>query len=203
MLTALCQSLNFWGHSDVSVRNAILSFKDSGIISLFLNRSKTLNEVYDEFIRRSKYEEQFMRPFEMLLRLYKIRENFEVFYERLRTLPDKPNFDNFNDFLITATDSDLSGSTIDLPALNRSLKYGGHFLIRELLRNGFWEKDYSQEKISKLEKFAYMPKRKVLRGLGFEEPTNSQGIFNELLEQMPDNPTLDRTYDILLLAEEK
>lgn len=203
LLTALCQSLNFWGHSDVSVRNAILSFKDSGIISLFLNRSKTLNEVYDEFIRRSKYEEQFMRPFEMLLRLYKIRENFEVFYEILRTLPDKPNFDNFNDFLITATDSDLSGSTIDLPALNRSLKYGGHFLIRELLRNGFWEKYYSQEKISKLEKFAYMPKRKVLRGLGFEEPTNSQGIFNELLEQMPDNPTLDRTYDILLLAEEK
>ncbi len=203
LLTSLCQSLNFWGHTDVSVRNSILTFMDSGIISLFLDKSKTLNDVYDEFISRSRYEEQYMRPFEMLLRLYKIRENFEVFYDRLRTLPDKPNFDNFNDFLITATDSDLSGSSIDLPALNRSLKYGGHFLIRELLRNGFWNGNYSEEKIRKLEKFAYMPKRKVLRGLGFDEPTNSQGIYSELLEQMPENPTLDGTYDILLLAEEK
>lgn len=203
LLTALCQSLNFWGHSDVSIKNAILSFKDSGIISLFLNRAKTLNDVYDEFINRSKYEEQFMRPFEMLLRLYKIRENFEIFYDRLRTLPDKPNFENFNEFLITATDSDLSGSSIDLPALNRSLKYGGHFLIRELLRNGFWAENYSSDKIQKLEKFAYMPKRKVLRGLGFETPTDSQGIYNELLNQIPHNPTLDYTFDILLLAEEK
>lgn len=203
LLTSLCQSLNFWGHSDVSVRNAILALRNSGIISSFLDKSKTLNEVYDQFDSMSKYDEQFIRPFEMLLRLYKIKEKFYDFYERIRTLPDKPNFENFNDFLTTATDADLSDSTIDLPALNRSLKYGGHFLIRELLRNGFWDQDYSKEKIKKLEKFAYMPKRKVLRGLGFEGSTDSQGIYAELEKQIPEDPTLGNTFDILFLAEEK
>ena len=202
LFAAVCQSLGgYFGHRDSFIRRTTEAFKSFGIFKMFITNDKHLEEVYDLFLKNSKYSEEYLRPFEMLLRLYKIRRDFTQFYTVIASLPYKQKFEDFQELLITAYDEELADSSVDLPAYNATLKQGGHMLLRELLRNDFWQ-DCSETDLLPIKQQAFMTKDKVSNKLGLGKVYESRDIYDAIKKQLPDNPTLDDTYDILLLAKD-
>lgn len=208
LLTAVCQSLPFYNHQESSIRVAVSYLKDKGVINAFLsNNTNVLQETYDTFVRSTEYEEACLRPFEMLLRLHKIKNQFETFHMLLRSLPYDQSFNSIEEILTTSTNYKLDGSSIHLYSIDRTFKKGMHFLLRELLRNGFWDDLENEEScsLSNIKKQAYMPKHRVLAMLGLNSHASSSDIFVEITKKFANivqDPTLDNTYDILFLAKD-
>lgn len=208
LLTAVCQSLPFYNHQESSIRVAVSYLKDNGVINAFLsNKTNALQETYDTFVRSTEYEEACLRPFEMLLRLHKIKNQFETFHMLLRSLPYNQSFNSIEEILTTSTNYKLDGSSIHFYSIDRTFKKGMHFLLRELLRNGFWDDLENEEScsLSNIKKQAYMPKHRVLAMLGLNSHASSSDIFVEITKKFANivqDPTLDNTYDILFLAKD-
>ena len=204
LLTAACQSIPYWNHQETSVRKAVEYLREIGVINDFINKEnsvKNIQAVYDKFISHTEYEETCLRPFETLLRLYKIREDFDAFYKVLLTLPYDSQFNEIERLLIPSTNNNLENTTIHLMSMDRSFKKGIHFLLRELIRNDFWK----DENIDLIKKQAFMPKARILRKIGFDNQKEykSADIYNRIQEKIKfiNDPTLDNTFDILFIAE--
>ncbi len=187
LLLAMTQSLTAWGHSDVTNRNAIRWLYSKDLIQKF-SEGMELQKLYDEYLEVSEADESYLRHFECLLRIYKIRKDFEKFYNLLYRLPMKQNLDDITQFLVTSSDPELSGMAIKLSSSKKSLKLGISLLIRDLIRCGFWKEYFEDEDIEKLYKFAYMPKKIVLNSMiDLNDNAESQQIYNEILNQLPED----------------
>lgn len=191
VLLAMMQSISIWTHSDTSRRSAVQWLYDKGLITKFCGdenvKGENLQKLYDLYLTEAVNDEDKLPYFEQLLRIYKIRKNFNDFYDLISKLPLKDNFDDISKFLVAATDEDLSGSGIELSASDKSLRLGISFIIRELLRSGF----YSQEDAhNKLGKFAYLPSLKIRRIVTQDEKPAfmpSVDIYQSINETIPDD----------------
>lgn len=205
LLTSVCQSLPFYNHQESSIRVAVSYLKDKGVIKAFLSKdANALQKTYDTFVKTTEYEEACLRPFEMLLRLHKIKEQFEMFFNLLYSLPLAPSFNDVSEILTTSKNYQLEGSSIHLYSVDRTFKKGMHFLLRELLRNDFWA-DFENDKLESIKKQAFMPKHRVLAMLGLKPDATSKDIYNTITVKFANiinNPTIDNTYDILFLAKD-
>ena len=141
-----------------------------------------------------------------MLRLRRFQKNFYDFYTIVRQLPLRENFDNIAVLLNPSMDPELSGTDIDYASINRSFKLGAHFMLRELLRNGFWlEGDgaFDSSDLEKIKPQAFMPRQKICKMLGLDYRTaSSVRIYEKLGEMLPDYNTLDDAFDILFIEKE-
>ena len=187
LLLSMTQSLTAWGHSDSTNRNAIRWLYSKGLIQKF-SEGLELQKLYDEYLEVSEADESYLRHFECLLRIYKIRKDFEKFYNLLSRLPKKQNLEDITQFLVTSSDPELSGMAIKLSSSKKSLRLGISLLIRDLIRCGFWKDYFDEEEIEKLYKFAYMPKKIVLNSMSYlTDYAESQQIFTEIINQLPED----------------
>lgn len=192
VLLAMLQSKTVWGHSETSRRLAVQWLYDKTLITKFCgddnNTGENLQKLYDMYLKDSVNDEDKLPYFEQLLRIYKIRKNFNDFYDLISRLPLKEDFDDIGKFLVATTDEELSGSGIELPAADKSLRLGISFIIRELLKSGFYkEYDDAHEKLGK---FAYLPSQKILRIVTQEQQPyfmESADIYKEIEESIPDD----------------
>lgn len=207
MLTAICQSIPSFDHTDITNKKAIDTLYNDRIIKLFVE-GKSLNEVYDAFLEKNKgveqtndYYERSIRQFEMLLRLYQIRKNFEMFHSLLASLCERENpLKRISEFLVTWTDAELDGADFDLTATDRTFKMGIHMMIRDLLRCGFWD-GQDPKQIENLKKFAYMPKA-VFKNYFGQYRISSEEIRQMLEDEFDDKEFLD-CYDLPFLIYKK
>lgn len=207
MLTAICQSIPSFDHTDITNKKAIDTLYNDKIMKLFVE-GKSLNEVYDAFLEKNKgveqtndYYERSIRQFEMLLRLYQIRKNFEKFHSLLASLCEREKpLKRISEFLVTWTDAELDGADFDLTATDRTFKMGIHMMIRDLLRCGFWN-GQDPKQIENLKRFAYMPKA-VFKNYYGKYKISSEEIRLRLEEEFDDEKFLD-CYDLPFLIYKK
>lgn len=205
LLYGVCQSLPYWNHQEVSLKNAIRFLDENKFIDDFCNM-ENLQNIRDRFNAETHSEECYLRPFEMMLRLRRFQKSFYDFYTIVRQLPLRENFDNIAVFLNPSMDPELSGTDIDYASINRSFKLGVHFMLRELLRDGFWfeGKDaYDPSAIEKIKPQAFMPRQKICKMLRLDYRTaSSVCIYEKIGEMLPESNTLDGTFDILFIEKE-
>ena len=205
LLYGVCQSLPYYNHQEVSLKNAIRFLDENKFIDDFCNMVN-LQNIRDRFNAETHSEECYLRPFEMMLRLRRFQKNFYDFYTIIRQLPLRENFDNIAVLLNPSMDPELSGTDIDYASINRSFKLGAHFMLRELLRNGFWlEGDgaFDSSDLEKIKPQAFMPRQKICKMLGLDYRTaSSVRIYEKLGEMLPDYNTLDDAFDILFIEKE-
>ena len=188
LLLAITQSLTAWGHTDVTNREAIKWLYSNDLIQKF-SSGMELQELYDYYLEVSETDEKYLRHFECMLRIYKIRKDFAKFYGLLTQLPRKENLDDITHFLVTSSDPELSGMGIKLSSSKKSLRLGISLLIRDLLRCGFWKQlGFEEDDIASLYKFAYMPKKVVINSMiDLNDNAESKQIYGEILSQLPDD----------------
>lgn len=188
LLLAITQSLTAWGHTDVTNREAIKWLYSNDLIQKF-SSGMELQELYDYYLEVSETDEKYLRHFECMLRIYKIRKDFAKFYGLLTQLPRKENLDDITHFLVTSSDPELSGMGIKLSSSKKSLRLGISLLIRDLLRCGFWKQlGFEEDDIASLYKFAYMPKKVVINSMiDLNDNAESKQIYAEILSQLPDD----------------
>lgn len=205
LLYGVCQSLPYYNHQEVSLQNAIRFLNENNFIDDFCNM-KNLQDIRDRFNTETHLEECYLRPFEMMLRLRRFQKSFYDFYTVVRQLPSKDNFDNIAVLLNPSMDPELSGTDIDYASINRSFKLGAHFMLRELLRNGFWlegEDGCDPSYIEKIKPQAFMPRQKICKMLGLDNRTaSSVRIYEKIGEMLPDYNTMSDTFDILFIEKE-
>lgn len=188
LLLAITQSLTAWGHTDVTNREAIKWLYSNELIQKF-SSGMELQELYDYYLEVSGTDEKYLRHFECMLRIYKIRKDFAKFYGLLYQLPRKENLNDITHFLVTSSDPELSGMGIKLSSNKKSLRLGISLLIRDLLRCGFWKQlGFKEEDIASLHNFAYMPKKVVINSMiDLNDNAESKQIYAEILSQLPDD----------------
>ena len=205
LLYGVCQSLPYYNHQEVSLQNAIRFLNENNFIDDFCNM-KNLQDIRDRFNAETHLEECYLRPFEMMLRLRRFQKSFYDFYTVVRQLPSRDNFDNIAVLLNPSMDPELSGTDIDYASINRSFKLGAHFMLRELLRNGFWlegEDGCDPSYIEKIKPQAFMPRQKICKMLGLDNRTaSSVRIYEKIGEMLPDYNTMSDTFDILFIEKE-
>ena len=205
LLSAEFQSLSFFKHLESSIKGSVQRFKSLGFVNDFVT-GKNIQEIYDAYNKNSKFEEDGLRSFASLMLLHKMRSCFNDFYLLLKELWRKPNFRGVEDLLTPGTDPDLDAFDINIPSMERSMKLGMHFLLRELLRNEFW-KGLDDKELRKIQRQAYMPKKGIKKLLGFStdarsEIIRSDAIF-EKIATFTEDPTIDGTYDIPFIMRNK
>lgn len=100
-------------------------------------------------------------------------------------------------FLTPASDSSLSGSGLDAPTLHRTLHWGHHLVVRELLRAGVLDSPVA-------ESMAFMPRKRVREyfvAMGYGQPQSSAEIHSILKAELDDSShaNLCGDYDIPLI----
>lgn len=201
LLSAECQSLSFFNHLESSIKGSVQKFKAIGFVKDFV-AGKNIQNLYDIYNANSKFEESSLRSFEMLMRLHKMRSCFSKFYSLLKELWQKPNFRGIEDLLTPGTDPDLDNYDIDIPSMERSMKFGMHFLLRELLRNEFWK----GHDVSKIQRQAFMPKDGIKKLLGLSDDARSETIYEKIAtftEKFTEGLGNDGTYDIPFIMRNK
>lgn len=201
LLSAECQSLSFFNHLESSIKGSVQKFKAIGFVKDFV-AGKNIQNLYDIYNANSKFEESSLRSFEMLMRLHKMRSCFSKFYSLLKELWQKPNFRGIENLLTPGTDPDLDNYDIDIPSMERSMKFGMHFLLRELLRNEFWK----GHDVSKIQRQAFMPKDGIKKLLGLSDDARSETIYEKIAtftEKFTEGPTIDGAYDIPFIMRNK
>lgn len=188
LLLAITQSLTAWGHTDATNREAIKWLYSNDLIQKF-SAGMELQELYDYYLEVSESDEKYLRHFECMLRIYKIRKDFSKFYALLCQLPKKENLDDITHFLVTSSDPELSGMGIKLSSSKKSLRLGISLIIRDLLRCGFWTQlGFEDEEIRSLYKFAYMPKKVVINSMiDLNDNAEAKQIYTKILNQLPDD----------------
>lgn len=188
LILAITQSLTAWGHTDVTNREAIKWLYSNDLIQKF-SSGMELQELYDYYLEVSETDEKYLRHFECMLRIYKIRKDFAKFYGLLTQLPRKENLDDITHFLVTSSDPELSGMGIKLSSSKKSLRLGISLLIRDLLRCGFWKQlGFEEDDVASLYKFTYMPKKVVINSMiDLNDNAESKQIYAEILSQLPDD----------------
>lgn len=191
ILLAMLQSKSIWGHSELSRKLAVEWLYNKELITKFCGDENTKGEnlqtLYDMYLTEAVNNEDKLPYFEQLLRIYKIRKNFNDFYDLISKLPLKDDFDDISKFLVATTDEDLSNSSIELNASDKSLRLGISFIIRELLRSGFYSQKDAQKKLGK---FAYLPSQRILRIVTQDEQPAfmpSVDIFESINDSIPDD----------------
>lgn len=182
IMIAMCQSLNIFKNTDVANRNAINWLDEKKLISDFCS-GMNLQDLYDNYLKNSG-KQDYLRHFELLLRIYSIRKDFMTFYTLISQLPENKSISDIEQFLIVSTDSELTGMGISMNSLNKSLKLGISMMIRDLLLSGFWNSTANKDGIKNIEKFAYMPKTVTTASIGFTNFASSEDIYNEITKQI-------------------
>jgi hypothetical protein len=165
------------------------------------NESDTWCNIIKEFFKSNNADQEYYEWFKLIPQIYIIKLYFEDYIHILIKLPCIPNDKHYDLPIILTPDinPELTGSGITAPALNRSLKFGASFIIRELLMYKIIKCN------SNLIEHAFMPKENI-RGYFMEnecsaENISSKKIFDSIKEQLGSGVdlTFNNCYDIPMI----
>lgn len=135
---AAAQSMpNNWGNKNESNRRGIDALKDWGVFKMFCD-GENLQSIYEKYLDNTKTDELRVHLFELLLRLHKYRRNFCQFYDLIEQLP-RSNMKKLDQFLVIATNDELSGWGLNIAPGNRTFKIGLRMIVQNLGLCGFWD----------------------------------------------------------------
>jgi hypothetical protein len=157
------------------------------------NPSEWMN-ILKEYGESQIEEEEYSQWMDNFPRLYRLARWLDVYIHVFRTI-DFRESSQLQSYLTPSADAVMSGSGIDAPALQKSLRLGQHLVVRELLRSGTLQSELAKS-------LAYMPAKRVLRlleGIGFQAQT-SQEIYLILQNHLGERADFDGYYDIPLLV---
>lgn len=155
--------------------------------SAWMNILKEYGESQVEVEEYSQWMDNFPR-------LYRLARWLNEYIHVFRTI-DIRDPSQLPNYLTPSVDAVMSGSGIDAPALQKSLRLGQHLVVRELLRSGTLQSELAKS-------LAYIPARRVLRlleGIGFQAQT-SQEIYLILQNHLGERSDFNGYYDIPLLV---
>ena len=150
------------------------------------------------YYESSKTDQQWQEWIKLIPQFFIVRYNMNNYINLLSNLDKKENEFELTTILKFDTDPDLNGFGTHLPALNRTLRLGLPFIIRELLRF-----DIMKPK-KNIICHAFMPKKstaKIVLGEKFKDNTQytSRDIFEGIKEKLKKEYTFGKYYDIPIL----
>lgn len=191
-IIAVCQQLGRVG--DSQTRGFVEKLKDNGWLEI-MSRSSDLTEwmkIVMEYFEGNLYDQKYLSWMNYMLQFYVIRyhlEDYILVFSQLDRLTGDINLENIN---AVESNAALSGSGIHAPSLNRTLKTGSSFIIRELLRSGILKPH------SNIIEHAFIPHlntRKII--MNNEEECPSALLFSEISKKLNmENYTFEGYYDI-------
>lgn len=126
-----------WGNRNESNRRGIETLRTWGVFKMFCE-GENLQSIYEEYLKNTKNDETRVHLFELLLRLHKYRMDFCKFYDLIENLP-RSGMKKLEQFLVLASDEELSGWGVNIAPGNRTFKLGIRTIIQNLGLCGFWE----------------------------------------------------------------
>ncbi|MDR1582158.1 MAG: hypothetical protein LBS55_02690 [Prevotellaceae bacterium] len=202
-IIAVCQQLG--RVMDSQNRGFVEKLKENGwleIMSQSDDQAEWMNIVI-EYFESSRFDQKYLSWMNYMFQFYVIRrhlEDFIVIFSQLDKLPEDIHY-NIETFNTIESNPALSGSGIHAPALNRTLKIGSSFIIRELLRNGILKPH------SNIIEHAFIPHLSTRKIIMNDEKTYlSSELFFEINRKLNmENYIFEGYYDIpvILYCKEK
>jgi len=199
---AICQQR---GWSSDSINNSFLKYLNDNLWFDKMIKHKSDNseiewmKIIKEYYKLNTTDQKWQEWIKLIPQFFIIRNDMEEWISLMRGLDNKKEEFELTTTLKPNTDPDLKGSGIDLPALNRTLRIGLPFIIRELLRFNIIKSNRN------LICHAFMPKErtaKIVMGENYDDNLTytSRDIFKEINDKLNMKEyTFDGYYDIPML----
>jgi len=201
---AICQQR---GWSSDSINNSFLKYLNDNLWFHKMIKHKSDNseiewmKIIKEYYKLNTTEQKWQEWIKLIPQFFIIRNDMEEWISLIQGLDNKKEEFELTTILKPNTDPSLGGSGIDLPALNRTLKIGLPFIIRELLRFKIIEPN------NNIICHAFMPKErtaKIVMGESYDDKKQdkykSSEIFKEINVKLNmEKYTFDGYYDIPML----
>jgi hypothetical protein len=196
-IIAVCQQLG--RVMDSQNRGFVEKLKENGwlqTMSQSADQTKWMNIII-EYFEGSRFDQEYLSWMNYMPQFYVVRRHLEDFIAIVSQLDKIPEDEHYTIETLNIVESNpaLSGSGIHAPALNRTLKIGSSFIIRELLRNKILKPR------SNIIEHAFMPhlstRRIIMNG---DEENPSSVLFSEINKKLnTENYTFEGYYDIPLI----
>ena len=167
-MLGIVQSINYFGEPRTEVSRKSKIEDMSNLIKEFSD-GETLDTLYNHYLDTHQRNEDDLREFESLLRVYKFRKSFIDIWAEFHGL--KYSKEVTLESLTSANASaEASSKALQSYCSQKSLKYGISLIVRELLDSDFYGTTEQDKKkaFDNLNKFTYIP-HAYLRRIAFED----------------------------------
>lgn len=190
-MLGMLQSLNYFGElkTETSRKNTL---DDMDVLIKEFSDGESLDSLYDHYLEIHKYDEDELREFETLLRVYKFRKQFMDIWAQFHGLQYKKDITK-EDLVNASVSAEATGKALEIYCSQKSLKLGISLIIRELLDSDFFGTTEEQKNnaFDLLNKFTYIPHaylRRIVFDDWVEHPKDrtSEEIHITILETLRD-----------------
>lgn len=206
-MLGIVQSINYFGEARTEVSRKSKIEDMSNLIKEFSD-GETLDTLYDHYLDTHQSNEDDLKEFESLLRVYKFRKSFVDIWAEFHGL--KYSKEVTLEGLTSANASaEATGKVLQSYCSQKSLKYGISLIVRELLDSDFYGSTEQDRKkaFDNLNKFTYIP-HAYLRRIAFEDwveypkDRTSEDIYLAILETLQKESLSEQEIEAFMMCHD-